>query len=69
MNIQQATRQYLLYVTNSYIIMKLKIITLVGAGIIPFVTGCISNPMALAPVGPDASSRAVPGMDKTRTTN
>jgi hypothetical protein len=41
--------------------MKLKIITFVGAGIIPFVTGCISNPMALAPVGPDASSRMVPG--------
>jgi hypothetical protein len=41
--------------------MKIKHILFVGTAIFPFMTGCISNPMSLAPVGPDATSRAVPG--------
>ena len=34
---------------------------LIGVGFVPFVTGCISNPMALAPVGPDMGKLAVAG--------
>lgn len=41
--------------------MKMKLIALFGAGIIPCLAGCISNPVALAPVGPDAISQALPG--------
>ncbi len=42
-------------------IMKTKYRVLIGAVIIPLLAGCASNPMALAPVGPGAISRAVPG--------
>jgi len=38
--------------------MKIKRFVLIGAGLIPFVTGCISKPIALAPVGPDAGKEA-----------
>jgi hypothetical protein len=41
--------------------VKTKYISLIGAGIIPLLAGCVSTPMTLAPVGPDAISRAVPG--------
>jgi hypothetical protein len=41
--------------------VKAKYVALIGAGIIPFLAGCVSTPMALAPVGPDAINRAVPG--------
>ena len=34
---------------------------LICAGLIPFATGCISNPMALAPVGPDAGGQGSVG--------
>jgi len=41
--------------------VKIKYVALIGAGIITLLAGCVSTPMALAPVGPDAISRAVPG--------
>lgn len=41
--------------------MKIIQFVLIGAGFLPFVTGCISHPTALAPVGPDAGKRAVAG--------
>ena len=41
--------------------MKIKNVALIGAGIIPLLTGCVSSPTALAPVGPDAISLAAPG--------
>lgn len=43
--------------------MKTTKVALLGAGIIPLLAGCLSTPMALAPVGPDAISRAAPGSD------
>src|ERR1039458_8570434 len=44
-----------------YTIMKIKINMLIGTAIIPFMSGCISSPMALSPVGPDPMSRALSG--------
>lgn len=41
--------------------MDIKRFILIGAGLVPFATGCISSPMALAPVGPKASSLASAG--------
>jgi hypothetical protein len=41
--------------------MKIKTMVFIGVGFAPFMTGCISNPMALAPVGPDVGKRAVAG--------
>jgi hypothetical protein len=41
--------------------MKTKYTALIGAGILSCLAGCVSNPLALAPVGPDAVSRALPG--------
>jgi hypothetical protein len=41
--------------------VKIKYVAFIGAGIIPFLAGCVSAPMVLAPVGPDAIGRAVPG--------
>ena len=41
--------------------MKIIQFVLIGAGLVPFVTGCLSNPTALAPVGPDAGNGAVAG--------
>jgi hypothetical protein len=41
--------------------MKLKTWTYFSAAIIPLLAGCASNPMALAPVGPDAGGRTVSG--------
>ena len=41
--------------------MKTTHLALIGAALIAGMTGCISNPIALAPVGPDAISRALPG--------
>ena len=41
--------------------MKIIQLVLFGAGCIPFVTGCISNPMALAPVGPEVGKGVVVG--------
>lgn len=40
--------------------MKTRIISLIGAAIIPFLNGCVSGPTALKPVGPDATSRVEP---------
>ena len=34
---------------------------LIGAGLVPFVTGCISDPIVLAPVGPNAADQAAVG--------
>jgi hypothetical protein len=36
--------------------MKIRIISLIGAAIIPFLNGCVSGPTALRPVGPDVTS-------------
>jgi hypothetical protein len=41
--------------------MKIKHIVTTGVGIISIMTGCASNPRALAPVGPAADSRVSPG--------
>ena len=41
--------------------MEIKYVALFGAGIILLLAGCVSTPMTLAPVGPDAISRAVSG--------
>jgi hypothetical protein len=41
--------------------VKIKYVALIGAGIIPILGGCVSTQMTLAPVGPGAISRAVPG--------
>jgi hypothetical protein len=41
--------------------MKIKLILIIGAAIIPGLTGCAANPVALAPVGPDPASRAAAG--------
>jgi hypothetical protein len=41
--------------------MKIKYITLIGSAIIPLMSGCISNPMALSAVGPDPASQAGSG--------
>jgi hypothetical protein len=43
--------------------MKTKLIALLSVGIVPCFAGCVSNPLALAPVGPDLVSRAAPGAD------
>jgi hypothetical protein len=42
--------------------IKIKIISLVGAIIIPVVAGCASNPLALATVGPQPGRPAAPGL-------
>jgi hypothetical protein len=36
--------------------MKTRIISIIGAAVIPFLNGCVSGPTALKPVGPDATS-------------
>jgi hypothetical protein len=41
--------------------MKIKYIMFAGITVFPFLTGCISNLATLPPVGPGATSRAVPG--------
>jgi hypothetical protein len=41
--------------------MKIIQYMLIGAGIIPFVTGCVSSPVALAPVGPKAGGQVAAG--------
>jgi hypothetical protein len=41
--------------------MKKTNIVLMGAALLPFVSGCISHPMKLAAVGPDPDSRAASG--------
>jgi hypothetical protein len=41
--------------------MKIKHLSLLGATIIPFVTGCASHPLALAPVGPQPGLPAMSG--------
>jgi hypothetical protein len=41
--------------------MKMTYFVLLGVGIVSCLTGCISNPMALEPVGPGAVGRALPG--------
>jgi hypothetical protein len=43
--------------------MKTNLIALLSIGIAPCLGGCVSNPIALAPVGPDAVGRTVPGAD------
>jgi len=40
--------------------MKTRIISIVGAAIISFLSGCVSGPTALKPVGPDAANSAEP---------
>ncbi len=42
--------------------MKIKIFMLVTTAIVPFISGCISCPMAVSPVGPDPMSRATSGL-------
>ena len=39
--------------------MKIIRCVLIGAGLVPFMSGCISNPMELAPVGPAGGQAAV----------
>lgn len=41
--------------------MKIIPFVLIGAGFVPFATGCISHPMALAPVGPEVGKHAMAG--------
>ncbi len=41
--------------------MKMTHAGLLGAGIILGLTGCVTSPMALAPVGPDPTVRTIPG--------
>jgi hypothetical protein len=43
--------------------MKTKHIALVAAGLISCLSGCVSNPTALALVNPDAACRSQPGSD------
>jgi hypothetical protein len=42
--------------------MKTRIISLIGAAVIPFLNGCVSGPTALKPVGPDATSSVEPAL-------
>ena len=44
------------------IFVKIIRCVLIGGGLIPFATRCISNPMALAPVGPDAGGLSSVGL-------
>jgi len=41
--------------------MKIKRIVLIGAAVIPFLAGCASQPISLAPVGPEPISRMTSG--------
>ena len=38
--------------------MKIKVMILIGAAIIPFLAGCASKPIAISPVGPEPESHA-----------